>query len=127
MVAGTAGGLRLVAPTGQSTRPTSDRVREATFNALHSLGAIEGADVLDLFAGSGAMGIEALSRGAAHATFVDHDERARAAVHANLDVTHLADRATCEAVQSGVQRQPGRWRLLVISIQTPHDLSLRSP
>ena len=100
MVAGTAGGLRLVAPAGQSTRPTSDRVREATFNALHSLGAIEGADVLDLFAGSGAMGIEALSRGAAHATFVDHDERARVAVRANLDVTRLADRATVVAADA---------------------------
>jgi 16S rRNA (guanine966-N2)-methyltransferase len=97
VVAGSAGGLRLVAPAGQQTRPTSDRVREATFNALGSLGAIEGAAVLDLFAGSGAMGIEALSRGAARATFVDADERARRAVRENLERTHLADRATVVA------------------------------
>ena len=76
VVAGTAGGLRLVAPPGRETRPTSDRVREATFNALGSLGAIEEARVLDLFAGSGALGIEALSRGAQHATFVERDRHA---------------------------------------------------
>jgi 16S rRNA (guanine966-N2)-methyltransferase len=97
VVAGTAGGLRLVAPAGQSTRPTSDRVREATFNSLGSMGVIDGARVLDLFAGSGALGIEALSRGAAHATFVDHDQRARKAVTANLDTTRLADHATVVA------------------------------
>lgn len=97
VVAGTAGGLRLVAPAGQSTRPTSDRVREATFNALGSLGVLEGARVLDLFAGSGAMGIEALSRGATHATFVDDDERARRAIRENLAATRLADRATIVA------------------------------
>ena len=97
VVAGTAGGLRLVAPDGQATRPTSDRAREATFNALGSLGVVEDATVLDLFAGSGAMGIEALSRDAAHATFVDNDERARRAIRANLDSTKLVDRATVVA------------------------------
>lgn len=64
------------------------------FNALGSLDVLDGARVLDLFAGSGAMGIEALSRGAAHATFVEPDRRARAAVEANLASTGLADRAT---------------------------------
>jgi 16S rRNA (guanine966-N2)-methyltransferase len=97
VVAGTAGGLRLVTPAGQSTRPTSDRVREATFNALVSLGAVEDASFLDLFAGSGAMGVEALSRGAARATFVDRDERALQAVRTNLEHTRLADRATVVA------------------------------
>jgi 16S rRNA (guanine966-N2)-methyltransferase len=91
-----------VAPAGTTTRPTSDRVREATFNALGSLGAIESADVLDLFAGSGALGIEALSRGAAHATFVDQDRAARAAVAANLAACGLADRA--EVVASTAER-----------------------
>ena len=100
VVAGTAGGLRLVAPEGHATRPTSDRAREATFNALGSLGVIEEASVLDLFAGSGAMGIEALSRGAAHATFVDNDERARTAIRANLDSTSLADRAAVVAADA---------------------------
>ena len=94
VVAGSARGRRLEAPAGSSTRPTADRVREATFNALGSLGALEDAVVLDLFAGSGALGIEALSRGAASATFVDDDGRALAVVRANLDATGLADRAT---------------------------------
>jgi 16S rRNA (guanine966-N2)-methyltransferase len=94
VVAGTARGRRLVAPPGLDTRPTSDRVREAVFNALQSLGAIEGANVLDLFAGSGALGIEALSRGAAHATFVDTDRDAVASVRVNLTSTGMADRAT---------------------------------
>lgn len=94
VVAGVARGRRLVAPKGAATRPTADRVREATFNALHSLGAVEDAVVLDLFAGSGALGIEALSRGAARATFVDHDAGAVEAVRQNLEATGLADRAT---------------------------------
>jgi 16S rRNA (guanine966-N2)-methyltransferase len=94
VIAGSAGGLKLVAPQGPSTRPTSDRAREATFNSLGSVGVVEGATMLDLFAGSGAMGIEALSRGAAQATFVDNDERARKAIRANLDTTRLVDRAT---------------------------------
>lgn len=76
---------------GATTRPTSERVREATFNALGSLAAVEGATVLDLFAGSGALGIEALSRGAERATFVDHDRAARAAIEANLATCGLAD------------------------------------
>ena len=103
VVAGSARGRRLTTPTGEGTRPTADRVREATFNALGSLGVVEGARVLDLFAGSGAMGIEALSRGAAWATFVDRDPRALAAVRANLDATGLGDRAEV------VRAEAGRW------------------
>jgi 16S rRNA (guanine966-N2)-methyltransferase len=97
VIAGSARGRRLVAPEGSHTRPTGDRVREATFNALHSLGAIEDATMVDLFAGSGALGIEALSRGAGHVTFVDQDRRAIRAVEANLAGTGLQDRATVEA------------------------------
>ncbi len=92
-MAGVARGRRLVSPAGPSTRPTADRVREATFNALHSLGAVAGATVADLFAGSGALGIEALSRGAGGATFVDRDRAALEAVRRNLAATGLADRA----------------------------------
>jgi 16S rRNA (guanine966-N2)-methyltransferase len=83
VVAGLYGGRRLEAPRGRSTRPTSDRVREALFSILGPA-ALEGARVLDLFAGSGALGIEALSRGATSAEFVDSDARAVAAVRANL-------------------------------------------
>jgi 16S rRNA (guanine966-N2)-methyltransferase len=100
VVSGEAGGRKLVAPDGVDTRPTSDRVREATFNALGSLGAIEGSTVLDLFAGSGAMGIEALSRGAAHATFVERDRGARAVIEHNLAATGLAERATVVAADA---------------------------
>jgi 16S rRNA (guanine966-N2)-methyltransferase len=94
VVAGTARGRRLEAPAGRDTRPTSDRVREAVFNALGSLGAVEGAEVLDLFAGTGALGIEALSRGAASCTFVERDRAARGLIERNLAGTGLADRAT---------------------------------
>ena len=82
VVGGTLGGRLLRAPKGSATRPTSDRVREALFSILAS---IDGARVLDLFAGSGALGIEALSRGAAAATFVDSAVAAVAAVRQNLD------------------------------------------
>jgi 16S rRNA (guanine966-N2)-methyltransferase len=82
VIAGIHGGRELVAPKGRSTRPTSDRVREALFSIL---GEIGGAQVLDLFAGSGALAIEALSRGAATATLVDSSPAAITAVHRNLD------------------------------------------
>jgi 16S rRNA (guanine966-N2)-methyltransferase len=84
VVAGVAGGRRLQVPPGRRLRPTSERVREAIFASLGSLGVLEGARVLDLFAGTGALGIEALSRGAATATFVDSDALAVEAIKANL-------------------------------------------
>ena len=84
VVAGTARGRKLQAPPGRDVRPTGDRVREAAFNALGSLGVIQGARFLDLFAGTGALGIEAWSRGAAAATFVEQDRTAAATVRANL-------------------------------------------
>lgn len=93
VVAGEARGRRLVTPEGDRTRPTSDRVREAIFNALWSRGLVDGARVLDLFAGSGALGIEALSRGASHATFVESDRSARRAIAANLAACGFVDRA----------------------------------
>jgi 16S rRNA (guanine966-N2)-methyltransferase len=82
IVAGVYGGRRLQAPPGRSTRPTADRVREALFSILGP--AVEGARVLDLFAGSGALGIEALSRGAGEVVFVESDARAAETVRANL-------------------------------------------
>jgi 16S rRNA (guanine966-N2)-methyltransferase len=87
VIAGRLGGRRLQAPRGRATRPTSDRVREALFAML---GALDGASVLDLFAGSGALGIEALSRGAAQAVFVEHDAAALRSLSANLDALGLA-------------------------------------
>ncbi len=93
VVAGEARGRRLVAPDAIGTRPTGDRVREAIANSLHSLDAVEGATVIDLFAGSGALGIELLSRGALHCTFVDHARSAVTAIRQNLAITGLADRS----------------------------------
>jgi len=94
VIAGSARGRRLESPRGTSVRPTSDRVREAIFNSLGSLDLLRGARVLDLFAGSGALGIEALSRGAAHVTFIDRDPGALDVVRTNLELTGLAERAT---------------------------------
>jgi 16S rRNA (guanine966-N2)-methyltransferase len=84
IVAGSARGRVLVAPPGRTTRPTSDKVRQAIFNALTSLDLVDDARMVDLFAGSGALGVEALSRGAAHVTFVERDRAALAAIDANL-------------------------------------------
>ncbi len=98
VVAGIARGRRLVAPKGDLTRPTSDFVREAIFNSLGAFVDLEGATVADLFAGTGALGIEALSRGAASATFVESDRRALDAIRANLTATGFTDRAS---VRSG--------------------------
>lgn len=84
VISGRLGGRRLVAPAGATTRPTTDKVREAVFNSLDSLGVLDGAVVVDLFAGSGAMGVEALSRGAERCTFVERDRAAVAALRANI-------------------------------------------
>jgi 16S rRNA (guanine966-N2)-methyltransferase len=86
VIAGRLGGRTLVAPRGRSTRPTPERVREAIFSIL---GSVAGDRVLDLFAGSGALAIEALSRGAASATLVDSSEGAVAAIRRNLEALDL--------------------------------------
>jgi 16S rRNA (guanine(966)-N(2))-methyltransferase RsmD len=91
VIAGTARSIRLQAP-GEGTRPLADRVKQTLFAILEP--ELRGATFLDLFAGSGAAGIEALSRGAAHATFVDQDHGATRIIKANLQLTGLADRAT---------------------------------
>jgi len=94
VIAGELGGRRLATPRGAATRPTSERVREALFSML---GAMDGLRVLDLFAGSGALGIEALSRGAAHATFVERSAPALAALRANLAALGLVERSSVRA------------------------------
>ncbi len=91
VIAGLAKGHKLKAPSGPRTRPTSDRVKEALFSSLQP--ELPGASVLDLFAGSGALGIEALSRGAAHATFVERHAGTAGVLDENLARTGLADRA----------------------------------
>lgn len=89
IIAGVAGGRRLFVPP-RGTRPTSDRVREALFSALEHDPGLDGASVLDLCAGSGALGLEALSRGAAHAMFVESDRRAAAVLRRNVAELGLA-------------------------------------
>jgi len=95
VIAGTAGGRRLVTPTGLGTRPTSDRVKEALFSALGSMrGGLQDAVVLDLYAGSGSLAVEALSRGAAQAVLVENDAAALQAIRQNLETAGVSDRAT---------------------------------
>ena len=84
IVAGSAGGRRLKVPPGDTTRPTSDRVREALFSALDAAGAVEGARVLDLYAGSGALGLEAASRGAREVVLVEAARTAAQTARSNV-------------------------------------------
>jgi 16S rRNA (guanine966-N2)-methyltransferase len=99
---GTHRSRALVAPRGQATRPTSDRVREALFSILGARTTLAGARVLDLYAGTGALALEALSRGAARATVVEKGREALAALRANVDALDLAGRV--DVVASAVER-----------------------
>ena len=117
VVAGTAKGRPLVTPPGTDTRPTSDRVREAIFSSLGSLDVIAGARVLDLFAGSGALGIEALSRGAASAVFVDNSAKAIECVRANLEKTGFDGPAVSQVIRADAHRYD----------DGPFDLALLDP
>lgn len=91
VIAGTAKHLRLKTIEGTNTRPTTDRIKETLFNMLSY--QVEGSRFLDLFGGSGAIGIEALSRGAAETVFVEHNRKAAACIRENLEHTHLKERA----------------------------------
>ena len=104
VVAGEFKGRRLVAPRGRRTRPTADRVREALFSML---GDVSGARVLDLYAGSGALGIEALSRGAESAVFVERDRAALAALARNLEATGAPGEVRRQDVARFLARQEG--------------------
>lgn len=121
VIGGSARGRRLRAPDIGSLRPTGDRVREAIFDILSSRGLPAGARVLDLFAGSGALGIEALSRGASAVCFVDRDRRALQAVRANLEATGFgpspAVRIVCGEAVEVLAREP----------QVRYDLALVDP
>lgn len=92
VIAGTARSLRLKTPDGTDTRPTTDRIKETLFNMLQPY--LSGALFVDLFSGSGGIGIEALSRGARHAYFVENEKRALTCIQENLQFTHLANQAT---------------------------------
>ncbi|MFE3992757.1 16S rRNA (guanine(966)-N(2))-methyltransferase RsmD [Streptomyces goshikiensis] len=89
VIAGSAGGRRLAVPPGTGTRPTSDRMREGLFSTWESLHGVEGARVLDLYAGSGAVGLESLSRGAGRALLVEPDAKAAKAIRDNIEAVGL--------------------------------------
>ncbi|MEV4542419.1 16S rRNA (guanine(966)-N(2))-methyltransferase RsmD [Micromonospora echinaurantiaca] len=93
IVAGTLGGRRIAAPPGAGTRPTSDRVREALFSAVQAEVDLTGARFADLYAGSGAVGLEALSRGAGHVLLVESDPRAARVIRENVAALHAAPAA----------------------------------
>jgi len=94
IISGSAGGRRLATPSGVATRPTSDRVREAIFSAVeHAEGSLAGLRFLDLYAGSGAVGLEAVSRGAAGALLVEHDRRVAQVIRSNIAALGLRDAA----------------------------------
>jgi 16S rRNA (guanine966-N2)-methyltransferase len=110
IIAGEHRGRRIDAPKGEKTRPTSDRVRENAFNLI---GPVDGATVLDLFAGSGALGLEALSRGAASCVFVESDRDACRAINANLDKLGLRATVLCRDVFSALAGEGGHYDLVL--------------
>jgi 16S rRNA (guanine966-N2)-methyltransferase len=116
VVAGEFKGRRLRMPRGAPTRPTADRVREALFSML---GDVSRARVLDLYAGSGALGIEALSRGAASVVFVERDARARAAIQANLEAVGADARVSPQDALSFLARAEGPFDL--VFCDPPYD------
>ena len=122
IIAGEARGRRLQVPRGPRVRPTTDRVRESLFAALGSLMDLDGLVVLDAFAGSGALGLEALSRGAAHATFVERHRATAAVLRANVAALDYGDRSSI--VQADVLRwlgAPGERTFDVAFCDPPYD------
>src|SRR5688572_10036120 len=118
IIAGTHRGSRIAAPKGLATRPTGERVREAAFNLI---GPVEGAAVLDLFAGSGAMGLEALSRGAASATFVESDRAACRTISQNLEKLDLTGaRVVCGDAVWALRQEPRTYDLVLVD--PPYEL-----
>ena len=129
VISGTAGGLKLTAPRGMTTRPTTDRVKEALFSILEHAGVIAGAKVLDLFAGSGSLGIEALSRGAATCTFIEKNRAALDALQTNITRTRYSQQATVlpQDALRAVERLAGtgaRFRLALID--PPYDSGIQT-
>jgi len=117
VVGGELGGRRLATPTGATTRPTTDKVRLAVFNSLRHLGVLDGAEVADLFAGSGALGIEALSHGARRCTFVERDRDALTALRENVELLGIADRA--RIVPGDVERSAVAYRSAEVVFADP--------
>lgn len=123
IITGIAKGRRLVAPEGQSTRPMQDRVKEAVFSSLGP--TVVGADVLDLYAGTGSMGLEALSRGGASCVFVETDRRALAALEANIAAVGLG--GTVRSIDVGrFVKSTNAGPFSLVFVDPPYDLGLAS-
>jgi 16S rRNA (guanine966-N2)-methyltransferase len=122
IVGGTLGGRRLRAPPGEGTRPTSERAREGIASALDSRGLLEGARVLELYAGSGALGFEMISRGAEHVLFVERDPRVARLLRDNAD--ELGVRAQCEVLCEDATRNKAHQAIVE---RAPYGLVLADP
>src|SRR5579863_8015518 len=128
IIAGHAHGRRLKAPRGLHTRPTSARARESIFSRLAVRTRLDGARVLDIFAGSGSLGIESLSRGAAHVTFVDSSREAASAIRANLAQLGFSDRARVIVADvhralAELARSHDSFDLVFVDAPFKHDIS----
>jgi 16S rRNA (guanine966-N2)-methyltransferase len=125
VIAGEAGGRRLAVPAGRDTRPTSDRAREGLFATIVSMaGSLAGARVLDLYAGSGAVGLEALSRGAGHVLLVESGARAGRVIRANIEAIGLAGaEVVTDRVERVLARGPDRSRYDVVFADPPYALA----
>jgi 16S rRNA (guanine966-N2)-methyltransferase len=119
IIAGTHRGTTIYAPPGRDTRPTSDRVRENVFNIL---GPVDGATVLDLYAGSGAMGLEALSRGAERVVFVERDPEAVKAIERNLDKLRLRATVLRQDAVAALASETRKYDLVLVD--PPYDMYL---
>jgi len=119
IIAGTHRGHTIHAPRGRDTRPTSDRVRESVFNIL---GPVDGAAVLDLYAGSGAMGLEALSRGAGRVVFVERDPEAVRAIERNLDKLRLGATVLRQDAVAMLAAETRKYDLVLVD--PPYDMYL---
>ena len=124
IITGKARGIKLATLEGVNTRPTSERAKEAVFSMLQF--EIEGREVLDLFAGSGQMGLEAVSRGAASAVFVDKSKDAIAVIGKNIEKTGLSDscRVFCADTQDYIRTAQGRKKFDIVFIDPPYALRL---
>ena len=125
IISGTAGGRRLQTPPGSSTRPTSDRVREALFSRLEHRGLLEGTKVLDLYAGSGALGLEAASRGAVLVLLVESNRAAAKVIRSNIGVVgHTGVRLLAETVERALAAgPPGGVRMDLVLLDPPYDVT----
>ena len=125
VIAGSTRRLLLKTPAGTDTRPTADKYKETLFNVLQPY-LYADTEFLDLFAGSGAIGIEALSRGAGHAVFVEKSKPALQCIRENLEITHLTDKATVIAqdAMSALNRLQGQKTFDLIFMDPPYGLNL---